>query len=48
MAWDDYRFDVTSPALGVPQWWYTVWLPLLSVLIVVRLLTVLRSRMQRD
>ena len=22
MAWDDYRFDVTSPALGVPQWLY--------------------------
>jgi TRAP-type transport system small permease protein len=37
MAWDDYRFDVTSPALGVPQWLYSVWLPALSVLIAVRL-----------
>lgn len=37
MAWDDYRFEVTSPSLDVPQWWYTVWLPLLSVLIVVRI-----------
>ena len=37
MAWDDYSFEVTSPSLGVPQWWYTVWLPVLSVLIVVRL-----------
>lgn len=43
MAWDDYRFEVTSPSLGVPQWWYTVWLPLLSALIVVRLLGVLRK-----
>lgn len=41
MAWDDYRFEVTSPSLGVPQWWYTVWLPLLSVVIVLRLLAVL-------
>ena len=41
MAWDDYAFDVTSPSLGVPQWWYTVWLPLLSGLIVVRLLAIL-------
>ncbi len=41
MAWDDYSFEVTSPSLGVPQWWYTVWLPVLSVLIVLRLLAVL-------
>ena len=38
MAWDDYRFEVTSPSLGIPQWWYTVWLPVLSGLIVLRLL----------
>jgi TRAP-type transport system small permease protein len=42
MAWDDYRFEVTSPALGIPQWIYTVWLPLLSALIVVRILGALR------
>ena len=41
MAWDDYAFEVTSPSLGVPQWWYTVWLPILSVVIVLRLLVVL-------
>lgn len=37
MAYDDYRYEVTSPALGAPQWLYTVWLPVLSLLIVVRL-----------
>jgi TRAP-type transport system small permease protein len=37
MAWDDYRFDVTTPALGIPQWLYTVWLPVLSVFIATRL-----------
>jgi TRAP-type transport system small permease protein len=37
MAHDDFRYQVTSPALGIPQWLYTVWLPVLSLLIVVRL-----------
>lgn len=41
MTWDDYNFEVTSPSLGVPQWWYTVWLPVLSIVIVLRLLVVL-------
>ena len=35
-AWDDYDFEVTSPALGVPQWLYTVWLPLLSAVVLAR------------
>lgn len=33
LFWDDYRYDVTSPGIGVPQWWYTVWLPILSLAI---------------
>lgn len=37
MAWDDYRYEVTSPGIGAPQWLYTVWLPLLALLLVVRL-----------
>ena len=41
MAWDDYNFEVISPSLGVPQWWYTIWLPLLSIVIVLRLLAML-------
>ena len=36
LAWDDYQYEVTSPGIGVPQWWYTVWLPLLSALIAFR------------
>jgi TRAP-type C4-dicarboxylate transport system permease small subunit len=36
-SWDEYRFEVLSPGLGVPQWLYTVWLPLLSALCVLRL-----------
>jgi TRAP-type C4-dicarboxylate transport system permease small subunit len=36
LAWDDYRFDVTTPGIGLPQWWYTIWLPLLSLVIAFR------------
>jgi len=37
LTWDNYRFEETSPALGVPQWWYSVWMPILAVVIVLRL-----------
>ena len=33
VVWDDYRFGETSPGIGVPQWWYSIWLPVLSTLI---------------
>ena len=33
VVWDDYRFEETSPGIGVPQWWYSIWMPLLSALI---------------
>lgn len=33
VVWDDYRFEETSPGIGVPQWWYSVWLPVFSALI---------------
>jgi TRAP-type C4-dicarboxylate transport system permease small subunit len=36
LAWDDYRFDVTTPGIGLPQWWYTIWLPLLALVIAFR------------
>lgn len=34
--YDDYRFEETSPGIGVPVWWYTMWLPILSALIACR------------
>lgn len=39
-AWvyDDWRYETTSPGLGVPEWLYTVWLPILSVVIALRAL----------
>ena len=38
LAWDNYEFEETSPGLGYPVWIYTVWLPVLSAWIVVRIL----------
>ena len=36
MVWDDYRFEETSPGIGVPQWWYSIWLPIVSTAIALR------------
>lgn len=44
MALDDFEFEVTSPGLGLPQWIYTAWLPLLSALILVRLVLFAMAR----
>jgi len=33
---DEFRFEETSPAMGVPTWWYTIWLPIFSAVIVLR------------
>ena len=33
VVYDDFRFEETSPGIGVPQWWYSVWLPVFSALI---------------
>ena len=38
VVWDDFRFEETSPGIGIPQWWYTVWLPILSTAIAGRAL----------
>ena len=44
VVWDDWRFEETSPGIGVPQWWYSVWLPVLSLLITGRAIGLLRRR----
>ena len=40
MVWDDIRFEETSPGIGVPKWWYSVWLPVLAAAIALRALGV--------
>lgn len=44
VVWDDYRFGETSPGIGVPQWWYTIWLPVFSALIAARAVGLLLRR----
>ncbi|VTU13931.1 2,3-diketo-L-gulonate TRAP transporter small permease protein YiaM [Variovorax sp. SRS16] len=36
VVWDDYRYEETSPGIGVPQWWYSIWLPVVSLAIALR------------
>ena len=40
MVWDHVRWEETSPGIGVPQWWYSMWLPVISVAIAGRALGV--------
>jgi TRAP-type transport system small permease protein len=36
MSYDEYRFEIMSGGLGNPQWWYSIWLPLLSLAVMAR------------
>ncbi len=47
VVWDDYRYGETSPGIGVPQWWYTIWLPVMSVAIAGRALGLFIRRGRR-
>lgn len=38
VVWDDFRYEETSPGIGLPQWWYSIWLPIVSALITLRAL----------
>lgn len=48
MVYDDIRFGETSPGIGVPQWWYSIWLPVLSVAITGRALGLFIRRGRED
>ncbi|GAA5235390.1 TRAP transporter small permease [Verticiella sediminum] len=42
ITYDQYIYGDTSPAIGVPEWWYSVWMPLLSLAIALRAVGVWR------
>ncbi|MYN12502.1 TRAP transporter small permease subunit [Pusillimonas sp. TS35] len=46
MAYDEYNWDVTSPAIGVPNWWYTIWMPVLSAAIALRMAGMLQRTLR--
>jgi TRAP-type C4-dicarboxylate transport system permease small subunit len=48
LVWDDIQFQETSPGIGVPQWWYSIWLPAIATVITLRLIGLwLRLRRQK-
>lgn len=42
MVWDEFRYGETTPAIGLPSWWFSIWLPLLSLAIAGRALGLYR------
>ena len=36
VVWDEYRYAETTMALGLPRWWYTVWVPTLCLVLAAR------------
>lgn len=36
ITWEQYIYGDTSPAIGVPEWWYSIWMPLLCLAIALR------------
>jgi TRAP-type C4-dicarboxylate transport system permease small subunit len=47
IVYDEIRFGETSMGLGVPRWWYSVWVPPLCLLIAWRTAMFARSFGQR-
>jgi TRAP-type C4-dicarboxylate transport system permease small subunit len=45
---DDWKYGTTSPGLGVPQWAYSIWLPLLALAIVARALGRVRRLLRKE
>lgn len=48
LVWDDYRYDETSPGIGIPQWWYSIWLPILSLGMALRAVGLFIRRGRRE
>jgi TRAP-type C4-dicarboxylate transport system permease small subunit len=48
VVYDDIRFGETSPGIGVPIWWYTMWMPVMSVAIAGRALGLFIRRGRRS
>jgi len=42
VVYDDIRWGDTSPAIGVPSWWYSIWMPILGTVITLRVAGKLR------
>lgn len=47
LVWDHIKYDETSPGIGVPMWWYSIWLPVMSIAIAGRALGLFVRRGRR-
>lgn len=45
LAWQEYQWDTLSPGLGLPQWMYLIWLPVLCAVMMLRQLQAMRDRL---
>ncbi|MDN7132990.1 TRAP transporter small permease [Halomonas sp. MC140] len=45
LAWQEYQWESLSPGLGLPQWWYLVWLPVLTAAMFWRLIQQTHDRL---
>lgn len=43
VVWDEYRYEETTMALGLPRWWLTVWVPMLCLVLAARAAGVARK-----
>lgn len=48
VVWDHYQYEETSPGIGVPQWWYSIWLPVFSALIAGRAMQVFVRKLRQE
>jgi len=48
LVMDDLQYGETSPAIGVPAWWYSIWMPVMAAAITLRTLGTLRRLVTRD
>jgi len=46
MVYDEYTWGDTSPAIGIPTWWYSIWVPILATIITLRLAGMLHRLMR--
>ena len=46
MAWDDFHYAEISSGLGVPRWWYTAWVPALSLVISFRVVQAMNRKIK--
>lgn len=46
LAWQEYQWDTLSAGLGLPQWIYLIWLPVLCAVMMLRQLQAMRERLR--